>query len=79
VVGTSIARGAGAGVSVYRAPWMLPTAVLVPPLVLPYCSFTLPFTVWIMKAYFETVHARAAGPDLPEVHGAGADRGSVKG
>jgi ABC-type glycerol-3-phosphate transport system permease component len=57
VVGTSIARGAGAGVSVYRAPWMLPTAVLVPPLVLPYCSFTLPFTVWIMKAYFETVPA----------------------
>ena len=43
--------------SVYRAPWMLPTAVLVPPLVLPYCSFTLPFTVWIMKAYFETVPA----------------------
>jgi len=36
---------------------MLPTAVLVPPLVLPYCSFTLPFTVWIMKAYYETVPA----------------------
>ncbi len=26
-------------------------------LVLAYCSFTLPFTVWIMKAYFETVPA----------------------
>ena len=24
-------------------------------LVLAYCSFTLPFSVWIMKAYFETV------------------------
>ena len=24
---------------------------------LAYCSFTLPFTVWIMKAYFETVPA----------------------
>ncbi len=50
---------------------MLPTVVLVPAyflmlralglsnsltgLVLAYCSFTLPFTVWIMKAYFETV------------------------
>ena len=52
---------------------MLPTVVLVPAfflmlralglsnsltgLVLAYCSFTLPFTVWIMKAYFETVPA----------------------
>jgi multiple sugar transport system permease protein len=52
---------------------MLPTVVLVPAffvmlralglqntltgLVLTYCSFTLPFTVWIMKAYFETVPA----------------------
>ena len=50
---------------------MLPTVVLVPAfflvlralglqntlagLVVAYCSFTLPFTVWIMKAYFETV------------------------
>jgi multiple sugar transport system permease protein len=50
---------------------MLPTVVLIPAfflmlralglqnsltgLVLAYCSFTLPFTVWIMKAYFETV------------------------
>ena len=25
--------------------------------VLAYCSFTLPFTVWIMQAYFETVPA----------------------
>jgi len=52
---------------------MLPTVVLVPAfflmlralglsnsltgLILAYCSFTLPFTVWIMKAYFETVPA----------------------
>jgi multiple sugar transport system permease protein len=52
---------------------MLPTIVLVPAffvmlralglqntltgLVLTYCSFTLPFTIWIMKAYFETVPA----------------------
>jgi multiple sugar transport system permease protein len=52
---------------------MLPTVVLVPAffvmlralglqntltgLVLTYCSFTLPFTIWIMKAYFETVPA----------------------
>ena len=52
---------------------MLPTVVLVPAffimfralglqntlagLVVAYCSFTLPFTVWIMKAYFETVPA----------------------
>ena len=50
---------------------MLPTVVLIPAyfllfkalglqntltgLVLAYCSFTLPFTVWIMKAYFETI------------------------
>ena len=50
---------------------MLPTIVLIPAffvifralglqntlsgLVVAYCSFTLPFTVWIMKAYFETV------------------------
>lgn len=50
---------------------MLPTIVLIPAffvifralglqntlsgLVLAYCSFTLPFSVWIMKAYFETV------------------------
>ena len=49
---------------------MLPTVVLIPAfflmlralglqntltgLVVAYCSFTLPFTVWIMKAYFET-------------------------
>jgi len=25
--------------------------------VLAYCSFTLPFTIWIMKAYFETIPA----------------------
>lgn len=52
---------------------MLPTIVLIPAffvifralglqntltgLVVAYCSFTLPFTVWIMKAYFETVPA----------------------
>jgi multiple sugar transport system permease protein len=52
---------------------MLPTVVLIPAyflvfralglqnslsgLVLAYCSFTLPFTVWIMKAYFETIPA----------------------
>lgn len=50
---------------------MLPTVVLIPAyfllfkalglqntltgLVLAYCSFTLPFTIWIMKAYFETI------------------------
>jgi multiple sugar transport system permease protein len=50
---------------------MLPTVVLIPAfflmlralglqntltgLVVIYCAFTLPFTVWIMKAYFETV------------------------
>ncbi|MBI1847584.1 MAG: carbohydrate ABC transporter permease [Candidatus Rokubacteria bacterium] len=50
---------------------MLPTIVLIPAfflmlralglqntltgLVVAYCSFTLPFTVWIMKAYFETI------------------------
>ena len=49
----------------------LPTVVLIPAyfllfkalglqntltgLVLAYCSFTLPFTIWIMKAYFETI------------------------
>jgi len=52
---------------------MLPTVVLIPAyfllfkalglqntltgLVLAYCSFTLPFTIWIMKAYFETIPA----------------------
>jgi multiple sugar transport system permease protein len=52
---------------------MLPTVVLIPAffvifralglqnsltgLIAAYCSFTLPFTVWIMKAYFETVPA----------------------
>jgi multiple sugar transport system permease protein len=52
---------------------MLPTVILIPAfflmfralglqntltgLVVAYCSFTLPFTVWIMKAYFETVPA----------------------
>ncbi len=52
---------------------MLPTIVLIPAfflmlralglqntlagLVVAYCSFTLPFTIWIMKAYFETVPA----------------------
>src|SRR5260370_41176084 len=52
---------------------MLPTVVLIPAffvifralglqntlsgLVIAYCSFTLPFTVWLMKAYFETVPA----------------------
>lgn len=52
---------------------MLPTVVLIPAfflmlraaglqntltgLVVAYCSFTLPFTVWIMKSYFETVPA----------------------
>src|SRR5207253_11040028 len=50
---------------------MLPTVVLVPAfflmlralglqntltgLIVIYCAFTLPFTVWIMKAYFQTV------------------------
>jgi len=50
---------------------MLPTVVLVPAffllfralglqntltgLAVAYCSFTLPFTIWIMKAYFETI------------------------
>jgi multiple sugar transport system permease protein len=50
---------------------MLPTIVLIPAfflmlralglqntltgLTVAYCSFTLPFTVWIMKAYFETI------------------------
>ena len=50
---------------------MLPTIVLIPAfcvifralglqntltgLIVAYCSFTLPFTVWIMKAYFETI------------------------
>jgi len=50
---------------------MLPAVVLIPAfflilrtlglqntitgLVIAYCSFTLPFTVWIMKAYFETI------------------------
>ncbi len=52
---------------------MLPTIVLIPAfflmlralglqntlagLVVAYCSFTLPFTIWIMKAYFETIPA----------------------
>lgn len=52
---------------------MLPTVVLVPAfflmlraaglqntltgLIVAYCSFTLPFTVWIMKSYFETIPA----------------------
>ncbi len=52
---------------------MLPTVVLIPAyfllfkalglqntltgLTLAYCSFTLPFTIWIMKAYFETIPA----------------------
>jgi multiple sugar transport system permease protein len=52
---------------------MLPTVVLIPAffllfralglqntltgLVVAYCSFTLPFTIWIMKAYFETIPA----------------------
>jgi multiple sugar transport system permease protein len=52
---------------------MLPTVVLIPAfflmlramglqntltgLTIAYCSFTLPFTVWIMKAYFETIPA----------------------
>jgi multiple sugar transport system permease protein len=52
---------------------MLPTVVLIPAyfllfkalglqntltgLALAYCSFTLPFTIWIMKAYFETIPA----------------------
>jgi multiple sugar transport system permease protein len=50
---------------------MLPTVVLIPAyflmfralglqnsltgLVVAYCSFTLPFTIWIMKVYFETI------------------------
>ncbi len=50
---------------------MLPTVVLIPAfflmframglqntlmgLIIAYCSFTLPFTIWIMKAYFETI------------------------
>jgi len=50
---------------------MLPTIVLIPAffvifrtlglqntltgLIVAYCSFTLPFTVWIMKSYFETI------------------------
>ncbi len=52
---------------------MLPTVVLIPAyfllfkalglqntlagLAVAYCSFTLPFTIWIMKAYFETIPA----------------------
>jgi multiple sugar transport system permease protein len=52
---------------------MLPTVVLIPAfflmfrtlglqntltgLVVAYCAFTLPFTIWIMKAYFETIPA----------------------
>lgn len=52
---------------------MLPTVILIPAffllfkalglqnsltgLVVAYCSFTLPFTIWIMKAYFETISA----------------------
>jgi multiple sugar transport system permease protein len=52
---------------------MLPTVVLVPAfflmfralglqntltgLSIAYCAFTLPFTIWIMKAYFETIPA----------------------
>ncbi len=52
---------------------MLPTIVLIPAfflmfkavglqnsltgLSIAYCSFTLPFTIWIMKAYFETIPA----------------------
>jgi multiple sugar transport system permease protein len=52
---------------------MLPTIVLIPAiflmfravglqntltgLVVAYCAFTLPFTIWIMKAYFETIPA----------------------
>jgi multiple sugar transport system permease protein len=52
---------------------MLPTIVLIPAiflmfralglqntltgLVIAYCAFTLPFTIWIMKAYFETIPA----------------------
>ena len=27
----------------------------LPGLIVAYCSFTLPFTIWIMKAYFETI------------------------
>ena len=50
---------------------MLPAVVLIPSfflilrtlglqntltgLIIAYCSFTLPFTIWIMKAYFETI------------------------
>ncbi len=50
---------------------MLPTVVLIPALflilrqlgfqntlsglILAYCSFTFPFTIWIMKSYFETI------------------------
>ena len=52
---------------------MLPTIVLIPAfflmfralglqntltgLMVAYCAFTLPFTIWIMKAYFETIPA----------------------
>ena len=52
---------------------MLPTIVLIPAfflmfrtlglqnsltgLTIAYCAFTLPFTIWIMKAYFETIPA----------------------
>ena len=52
---------------------MLPTVVLIPAffllfkalglqnsltgLIVAYCSFTLPFTIWIMKAYFDTISA----------------------
>jgi multiple sugar transport system permease protein len=52
---------------------MLPTIVLIPAfflmfravglqntltgLIVAYCAFTLPFTIWIMKAYFETIPA----------------------
>ena len=56
---------------------MLPTIVLIPAfflmfrtlglqntltgLTIAYCAFTLPFTIWIMKAYFETIPASSTG------------------
>ncbi len=65
---------------------MLPTIVLIPAffvmfralglqntltgLVVAYCSFTLPFTVWIMKAYFETVPADLDKSALVDARGA---------
>jgi multiple sugar transport system permease protein len=65
--------GKGVSLYVLLFTRMLPTVVLIPALflmfraldlqntltglIIAYCAFTLPFTIWIMKAYFETVPA----------------------